>query len=65
MPRYRRIQTITHEIGPSGSFGLSVTSADVKRTSAAYLAPANRSVVWLLAEDGDGKRRDGRAGSGR
>ena len=34
MPRYRRVQTIAHDIGADGSLFLSVTSADVRLTAA-------------------------------
>lgn len=34
MPRFRRIQTITHDIGPSGQLVLAVASADVRLTAA-------------------------------
>ncbi len=33
MPRYRRVQTISHDIGVDGSLFLSVTSADVRLTA--------------------------------
>lgn len=33
MPRYRRVQTIAHDIGADGSLFLSVTSADVRLTA--------------------------------
>ncbi len=33
MPRFRRVQTITHDVGPSGSLEVSVTSADIRLTA--------------------------------
>ncbi len=33
MPRYRRVQTVTHDIGPEGTLVLAVTSADVRLTA--------------------------------
>ena len=33
MARYRRVQTITHDIGPTGTFSLTVTSADIQLTA--------------------------------
>jgi Putative adhesin len=30
MPRFRRVQTITHDIGPAGQLVLAVTSADIR-----------------------------------
>jgi DUF4097 and DUF4098 domain-containing protein YvlB len=33
MARYRRVQTITHDIGRKGTFSLSVTSADIQLTA--------------------------------
>ena len=33
MPRYRRVQNITHNIGPSGSLEVRVTSADIRLTA--------------------------------
>jgi DUF4097 and DUF4098 domain-containing protein YvlB len=35
MARYRRVQTITHDIGSTGSFFLSVTSADIQMSGTA------------------------------
>jgi hypothetical protein len=34
MPRYRRVQTISHDIGPEGELVLVVTSADVRLSAA-------------------------------
>jgi DUF4097 and DUF4098 domain-containing protein YvlB len=38
MARYRRVQTVTHDIGPKGTFSLSVTSADIQLTAGSQSA---------------------------
>jgi DUF4097 and DUF4098 domain-containing protein YvlB len=51
MPRYRRVQTISHDIGPDGQLVVVVTSADVRLTAAAGSVAELNATFEVSARD--------------